>query len=59
MGSMNKKIIYLFMFVGLTLGSFAPKLWGASMLGGMSVLFSVVGGFLGIWLGSWVGKRYG
>lgn len=55
---MNKKVIYFFTLVGLTVGSFVPTLWGGSLLGGMSVLFSTIGGFVGVWLGVVVSKRF-
>ena len=42
--------------IGMSLGSFVPLLWGGSLLGGWSVLFSMVGGFLGIWVGVKVAK---
>lgn len=55
---MNRKsIIYLSTLVGLTVGSFVPMLWGGSLLGGMSVLFSTIGGIVGIWIGVVVSKR--
>lgn len=56
---MNKKAIMFFAIVGMTLGSFVPLLWGeTNLLGGMSILMSMVGGFAGIWLGVWLSKRY-
>ena len=47
----SKKIIWLLMSVGLVLGSFLPMLWGESELSMSSVIFSAIGGFLGIWIG--------
>lgn len=56
---MNKKAIMFFAIVGMTLGSFVPLLWGeTNLLGGMSILMSMVGGFVGICLGAWLSKRY-
>lgn len=47
----KKKLIWIGMFVGGTVGSFIPALWGDSTLSLSSVLLSGVGGFLGIWFG--------
>lgn len=56
---MNKKVIYFFSVVGLTLGSMVPALWGGSLLGGWSILLGFVGGVVGIWLGVVISKRIG
>ncbi len=37
-------------FVGGTIGSFIPSLWGAGQLSLSSVLFFMIGGFIGIWI---------
>jgi|HubBroStandDraft_3_1064219.scaffolds.fasta_scaffold1068573_1 hypothetical protein len=37
-------------FVGGTIGSFIPSLWGASQLSFTSIVFFMIGGFLGIWI---------
>lgn len=37
-------------FVGGTIGSFIPSLWGAGQLTMSSVVFFVIGGLFGIWL---------
>lgn len=39
------------MFVGSTLGSFIPSLWGAGFLSLSAIVFTALGGFIGIWLG--------
>lgn len=39
------------MFVGSGLGGFIPYLWGAGTFSLSSVIFTAIGGFLGIWLG--------
>lgn len=44
-------MIWLLMFVGSTIGGFVPLLWGGSTFSISSVLFSAVGGIVGIWLG--------
>lgn len=48
---MEKKIIWLMLFVGSTLGSFVPLLWGESAFSISSIVFTTLGGFLGIWIG--------
>ena len=45
----DKKMIWLGMFVGSSLGGYAPMLFGADMLSGWSVIGSAVGSLLGIW----------
>ena len=37
-------------FVGGTIASFIPSLWGAGQLSLSSVVFFMIGGFLGIWI---------
>ena len=37
-------------FVGGTIGSFIPSLWGAGQLSLASIVFFMVGGFVGIWI---------
>jgi hypothetical protein len=56
---MNKAIIMFFVAVlGIT-GSFVPVLWGDNdFFGGMSILFSVIGGIAGIVIGVWVSNRW-
>ncbi len=48
---MQSKIIWLGVFVGSTIGGFIPDLWGASFLSFSSILFSGIGGLLGVWGG--------
>lgn len=45
-----KKFIMVGMTVGLFVGGFIPTLWGASSFSISSVLFSTIGGFLGVWI---------
>lgn len=56
---MNKFIIGIGMFVGSTIGSYIPALWGGSVLSFTSIIFSVIGGLVGIWLGYRVSKYLG
>lgn len=47
----TKHMVWLGVFVGSTIGSFVPDLWGAGILSGWSLLFSTLGAFLGIYVG--------
>ncbi len=49
---MGRSLIGFCAFLGGTLGSFAPALWGGSELGGASLLLAVVGGVAGVFLGA-------
>jgi hypothetical protein len=54
---MNQKtLVWIGMFVGSTVGSYLPLLWGAGFLSLSSVLLSGAGGILGIWLGFKLGQ---
>jgi hypothetical protein len=46
-----KSLIWLGLFVGSTIGSLIPLLWGGSELSMSSVIFGAIGGLLGIWAG--------
>lgn len=52
----QKKLITLFMFIGSVVGGYLPSLWDASMFSFSGIVFSAVGGFLGIWLGYRLGE---
>ncbi|MBS9387411.1 MAG: hypothetical protein ACLBM3_19910 [Dolichospermum sp.] len=56
---MNKLLISIGMFFGSTIGSYIPLLWGGSLFSFTSILFSVMGGLLGIWLGYRTSKYLG
>jgi uncharacterized membrane protein YeaQ/YmgE (transglycosylase-associated protein family) len=47
---MRKGPTYAGGFVGSLLGSFVPSLWGAGQLTMSSIVFFMVGGFVGIWV---------
>jgi hypothetical protein len=47
----SKTLIWIGVFVGSTIGSLIPELWGAGMLSFSSIIFSTLGGLAGIWLG--------
>jgi len=57
--SLNKLLISIGMFFGSTIGSYIPLLWGGSLFSFTSILFSVMGGLLGIWLGYRTSKYLG
>ena len=49
---MDRRVIWLGMFVGSLLGAYVPNLWGDdSLLSLASVFTSAIGAFLGVWLG--------
>lgn len=57
---MNRKLIFFFLFVGSTVGSYVPALWGdTAFLSMASVFWSFIGGIAGIYAGYKVGERWG
>lgn len=57
---MNKTLILIGATVGGLVGAYVPVLWGnTDMFSGASILWSTIGGLLGIWLGVFVSKRVG
>lgn len=55
---MYKLLIGIGAFVGSIAGAYIPSLWGdTDIFGGMSILFSVIGGLAGIWLGYVFARR--
>jgi hypothetical protein len=47
---MDRRIVWLFVVVGMTVGGLLPKVWGGSALGVASLLFGSLGGVAGLWL---------
>jgi hypothetical protein len=47
---MDKRIVWLFVGVGMVVGGFVPLLWGGSALGVASLAFGSLGGVAGLWL---------
>lgn len=47
---MRKGPTYTGGFVGGFVGSFIPSIWGAGQLSMWSLVFFVIGGFVGIWI---------
>lgn len=56
---MNKLLIGMGTFLGSTVGGYVPLIWGGSVFSLTSIIFGVIGGFLGIWLGYQVSKYLG
>ena len=55
---MYKLLIGIGAFVGGIAGAYVPVLWGdTDLFSGASILFSVIGGLVGIWLGYLLAKR--
>jgi len=52
----QKRLIWIGLFVGSSLGAYIPSLWGDSAFSLSSALFTAVGGLLGIWLGFRLGE---
>ena len=46
------------MTIGGTAGAYIPMLWGADSFSMSSVIFSGIGGVVGIWLGYRLGRVY-
>jgi hypothetical protein len=46
----SKKFIMVGMTAGLFIGGFIPTLWGESSFSIVSVIFSAIGGFIGVWI---------
>lgn len=47
----QKTVIFLFMFIGSTIGGFVPMLWGDTGLSIYSVITTAIGGIFGIYIG--------
>jgi uncharacterized membrane protein YeaQ/YmgE (transglycosylase-associated protein family) len=48
---MDRRVIWIFVTVGSTVGGLAPEAWGASGFGVMSFALGLVGALAGLWLG--------
>lgn len=53
-----KTLIWIGVFVGSTLGSFIPMLWGDSAFSFASIIWSTIGGLAGIWAGYRVSQSF-
>ena len=52
----TKKLCYIGLFVGSTIGGYVPVLWGGEILSLAGVLCTLLGGLLGIWAGYKIGQ---
>jgi hypothetical protein len=46
----DRRIVWIFVGVGMTLGGFVPLAWGGSALGLSSLVLGSLGGVAGLWL---------
>jgi uncharacterized membrane protein YeaQ/YmgE (transglycosylase-associated protein family) len=46
---MDKRVLWLLLLVGSTVGGLLPEAWGAGAFGLASLFGSVVGGIAGVW----------
>lgn len=51
-----KPFIWIGLSIGSIVGAYVPMLWGAGVFSMSSVIFSGIGGILGIWLGFKLGN---
>jgi hypothetical protein len=47
---MDRRIVWLFVIVGSTIGGLAPEAWGGSAFGVASLALGGLGGVAGVWL---------
>lgn len=47
---MDRRVVWIFVGAGMTLGGLLPELWGGSALGLASLAFATLGGVAGLWL---------
>jgi hypothetical protein len=47
---MDRRIVWIFVGVGSTIGGLAPEAWGASAFGLASLALGTLGGIAGLWL---------
>ncbi|HEY7422309.1 MAG TPA: hypothetical protein VH541_09875 [Gaiellaceae bacterium] len=47
---MDRRVVWIFVGVGMTVGGFVPVIWGGSALGLASLVFGSLGGLAGLWL---------
>lgn len=48
--SVDRRVIWIFVGVGMTVGGLLPELWGGSALGVASLGLGCLGGVAGLWL---------
>lgn len=54
----TKSLVWIGLFIGSTIGSYLPTLWGQGYFSLWSIILSAVGGLLGIWAGFKIGNDY-
>jgi hypothetical protein len=47
---MDRRVVWIFVGVGMVVGGFVPVVWGGSALGLASLVFGSLGGVAGLWL---------
>jgi hypothetical protein len=47
---MDRRIVWLFVIVGSTIGGLAQEAWGGSAFGVASLVLGCLGGVAGVWL---------
>ena len=47
---MDRRVVWIFVGVGMTLGGLLPAAWGGSALGVASLALGSLGGLAGLWL---------
>lgn len=52
----RNKLIWLGLFVGSSVGGFIPSLWDSGMFSMSGVVFTAIGGILGIYAGYKLGE---
>ncbi|MBU0964068.1 hypothetical protein KKC06_03455 [Patescibacteria group bacterium] len=55
----SKFVIYIFIFIGGTIGGYIPLLWHDSFFSFWSVILSTVGGLVGVFVGYKINQRIG
>jgi hypothetical protein len=53
---MAKKLVWIGLFVGSTIGNAVPMLWGGDAISISGFVFAAIGGFIGIWVGYRLGQ---
>jgi hypothetical protein len=48
----DRRVVWISVGVGMTVGGFVPLVWGGSALGLASLVLGSVGGVAGLWLAS-------
>jgi hypothetical protein len=46
----DRRVVWVFVGVGMTVGGFLPELWGGSALGLAALVLASLGGVVGLWL---------